>query len=49
MNFLERFFAVCPDGGSGTTELLLLSAIALGLLTVFLNRSGLCSVRSLFK
>ena len=30
MNFLERIFALSPDGGSGATEVLLLSVLACG-------------------
>jgi hypothetical protein len=29
MDFIERFFGVSPDGGNGSTEVVVLAAIAL--------------------
>ena len=49
MNFLERIFALSPDGGSGTTEVLLLSALACGLAATLALALGARSMRSVFK
>ena len=49
MNFLERIFALSPDGGSGATEVLLLSALACGLVAVFARTLHARSMRSVFK
>jgi hypothetical protein len=40
MNFLERFFCLSPDGGSGATEVLLLGVILCGLLALLTRRFG---------
>jgi hypothetical protein len=49
MNFLERIFALSPDGGSGSTEVLLLSVLACGLAAVFARTLYGRSMRSVFK
>lgn len=40
MDFLERIFAWSPDGGSGATELLLLSVILFTLVAAVRPSSG---------
>ena len=39
MDFIERLFAIAPDGGSGALELLLLAIPAIGLAALWRLRS----------
>jgi hypothetical protein len=46
MNFIERFFHVFPDGGSGATELLyLVAALVLALGILFRRRAVMIITR----
>ncbi|HEV7403491.1 MAG TPA: hypothetical protein VGO11_11210 [Chthoniobacteraceae bacterium] len=38
MDFIERWLHISPDGGNGTTELLYILALALGILLVAARR-----------
>jgi len=44
MDFLERFFDISPDGGSGTTEILCV-AVVLAVIAMVLFRNRLISAR----
>ena len=49
MDFIERWFGVSPDNGSGTAELLVLSvalAVVIGAGAVLLSRLGLVRPRA---
>jgi hypothetical protein len=39
MNWLETVFGLSPDGGNGTTEFLVMVAIALALATILAGRT----------
>lgn len=45
MNWLETVFGLSPDGGNGTTEMLIAVAIALGLAMVLARRTHLARTR----
>jgi hypothetical protein len=38
MDFIERFFDISPDGGDGTTEILLVAAMVAALIVVGIRK-----------
>jgi hypothetical protein len=45
MNWLETVFGLSPDGGNGTTEMLIAVSIALGLAMALAGRTHLARAR----